>query len=154
MLSALRLTLVAVAITTAAASCPSSEWKQFRDKCFWMSSASLHWQDVPYVCSTVYPNATMASIRDTEENTFIAEEVAVRPDGTQTWTWIGLSRANSTAPWTWTDGSPYNFSMWYQNDPEYHGGNCAQTNVYEWSMWASYSCSDPRAHFICQIPSF
>ena len=149
----LRLALLAVLITTVFSSCPSADWKQFRDMCYWgRSDDYLLWRDVADVCNSIYPGAEMVTIHDVELNGFIAEEIAGR-DGSKEYAWLGLSRYNSSSRWAWTDGSAYNFSLWYNNDPDYRGEDCAFTNYVQWGMWVGYDCVSGRFYFMCQMPA-
>ena len=148
----LRLTLLAAAVSAAAASCPSYEWKQYRHMCYWgQSNYTLHWDEVADVCNTVYSGAEMVTIHDEKLNTYIAAEIAVYDDGSLSQTWIGLARASSFSSWFWKDGSAVNYTQWYENDDDNVGGNCALTNYAERGMWAGWNCDASTRHFMCQI---
>ena len=150
----LHLTLLAAVITAAAAECPSPEWQEFRNMCYLgMSDYILHWDEVADACNTVYPGAEMVVIHDAELNTFIAENIVVYPNGNRSGAWIGLSRFNSTSSWTWSDGSPVDYTQWYLDNPEYIGGNCVIINYAQWGKWVGHDCGLVRDYFTCQVPA-
>ena len=147
----LHLTLLAAVITAAAASCPSSEWTQFRDICYWgRSDDVVYWYEVAHLCNTIYPGAEMVTIHDIALNAFIAEYIASR-DGSRDYAWIGLSRASSSSDWHWTDGSAVNYTVWFANDDDSVGGDCALINYGQWGMWAGFNCDTYHFYFMCQV---
>ena len=148
----LHLTLLAAIITAAVANCPSYEWTQYKNMCYWgRSDYPLHWNEVGDVCNSLYPGAEMVSIHDMDSNTFITQHVVASSDGSCNTTWIGLSRASSSSSWTWTDGSPYDFTQWYKNNPGDGGGNCALMSKYECGAWRAFDCTNDSYYFMCQV---
>ena len=145
----LPLMMLVASVTATTATCPS-HWKQFRNTCYWMSDFGLRLGDVANVCNMFEPGSDLVSIHDIEEDAFIAEEVAIDSDGDRTNAWIGLTRINSSSPWSWTDGSPYNYSLWYKDDPDFEAGDCVVTNRGAWGTWACRDC-ESSLNFMCQI---
>ncbi|KAF0313516.1 Lectin BRA-3 [Amphibalanus amphitrite] len=141
------LTLVAAAVSVVAGGCPF-RFKAHGDKCYWVSSAVSLYKDAVHECTRLHDGATMITIHDAEENALLAQEVLAHRTS-----WIGLSRANSSAPWTWVDGSPYDFSLWYMDDPDYVGGDCALINYYDGisGLWAGLDCSEKYEYYACQV---
>ena len=120
--------------------------------CYWgRSNYTLHWYEVEQACGTVYAGAEMVTIHDLDLNTFIAEHIAVNPNGTRQHAWLGLHRTDSSSDWKWKDGSEVNFTEWYMNDDDYVGGDCAAINAWEWGMWAGWFCINELRFFMCQI---
>ena len=147
----LHLTLLAAVITAVAADCPE-HWKSFRDMCYWGSDDRVHWTEVKEACNSAYPGSEMVTIHDHDQNIFIAEHVAVNHLGGRRGAWIGLSRANSTASWTWTDGSEVDYTSWYMGDENFVGGDYGMTNYGIFSYWVGYD-STIRTFFLCQTPA-
>ena len=147
--STLRVMLLAAAVTAAAAepdACPSSEWKQYEDMCYWNSNFRLQWDEVSRVCNEMFPGSTMVSIHDLDLNSFIAEDLTNYVE-----TWLGLRRDSSYGSWTWTDGSPFDFNNWYGGDPAWSEEGCAVTNWNGLGDWTGYSCDSHLSTFACQI---
>ena len=143
----LRLTLLAAVVTAATTTCPSSEWKQHDSMCYWRSNYTLTWSDARQICPALFPGSGMVSIHDSELNAFIAEDVA---NGDQAW--IGLLRVGDTSPWVWFDGSAYDYSNWFDNDPEWCFYNCcAYINYINEGVWTGLDCYSYYRLFMCQI---
>ena len=137
----LRLTLLAAVVTAAAASCPSPDWLQLRDKCYWGSDFALSWDDADHLCRTIVAGSDLVSIHDDDVNSFVYYTVL---DG---WVgWLGLTRASTDDPWTWTDGSPFNYSQFREFESSLH----AVTGDYYGPAWAGMVGTDSE-HFVCQI---
>ncbi|VDN23365.1 unnamed protein product, partial [Cylicostephanus goldi] len=76
----------------------------------------------------------LASIHSAEENVFVAD---LSKSGTEykndnELTWIGLRQANypQDTKWTWTDGTPVNYTAWAAGQPDNYKGleHCAQVS--------------------------
>ena len=147
----LRLTQVTTMVAAAAATCPSSYWKEYRGACYWVSDYLLHWEDVADVCTTVHPGAQLASVHDVEQNAFLAGEVAGHGNTIRRHAWLGLHRDSGSSSWKWTDGTPYDFSLWFMNDPDKYGGNCVMLNWSQWGMWSAQDCESYPEYFMCTI---
>ena len=142
----LRLMLLVAAISTTSAACVSLEWHQYRDMCYWRSDFYLNWNDARTVCREIFPGSDMVSIHDIGLDAFIAEELL---DGAEAW--LGLSRATSSSPWTWTDGSAYDYHNWYQDDPLCSGECCTTINYVNDGDWTGYGCDTYYFPFVCQM---
>ena len=143
MSSTWRLVLLVAVITAASATCPSSEWKQFLDKCYWASNYTLTWQEAKNVCRS-FTGADMVSVHDPVLNNFIYADVI---NGN---TWLGFRRFDDDAPWLWTDGSVNDYTNWSGGDPAWTGEGCAI--IYGSSgQWTGYDCDDDYYFFQCQV---
>ena len=123
----LRVTLAAAALTIVWGACLTAEWKQFRDKCYWMSNYTLTWEDATKICPSIFPGAHLVSVHDIEEDGFVSEEVTGYIH-----TWLGLHctgcRDYPPSGCTWSDGSAYNYSNWFGNTGRWDGECCAFNN--------------------------
>ncbi|OJH35531.1 CotH kinase family protein [Cystobacter ferrugineus] len=66
--------------------------------------------------------------------------------------WLGLTDRTVEGDFTWSDGSPRNYTAWASGEPNDYGGNedCTQmlgTN----GAWNDSSCSD-KHNFVCALP--
>ena len=109
----LRMSLAPAIVTIATAACLSSEWKQFRDMCYWRSDYGLTWMDAERACVSTFPGSDMVSIHDLYLDAFIADDLLSGQPA-----WLGLHRASGSEPWVWTDGSVYNYSRWFGGNPD------------------------------------
>ena len=144
--SALSLRLVVLAAASAAAaSCPSSDWHQYRDMCYWMSNYTLNGRSVEPVCRSLTPGAESVSIHDLDLNAFIAEDLT-RGE----WARLGLTRADPNSDWKWNDGSPLNFTIWHEGEP---GATdvCGSINWRDMGFWSAESCDTHYLPFVCQV---
>ena len=142
----IRCLTLAAALTAVTATCPSSEWKQFRDFCYWSSDYTLAWEDTRRVCQTMFPGSDLVSIHDLELDAFIAEELLGGTDA-----WLGLRRSSDSAPWIWTDGTPLNYTNWDGGDPDWYGEGCAIINYGNKGAWTGASCNGIYFEYMCQI---
>ena len=149
MLFSLRISVLAATIAAAAANCPTSEWKQYGSMCYWVSDYVLNWHSVDHVCDGTFPGSTSVSIHDLELDAFLANELL---DGKVAW--LGLRRATTSSSWVWSDGSLYDFSLWYSGQPDNSGESCVLINDHSDSFgtWADRVC-DSHYLFMCQIPA-
>ncbi|KAM7410994.1 hypothetical protein PAMA_021120 [Pampus argenteus] len=91
----------------------------------------------------------LASIR-TDADYLVLREIANRVTGTDKATWLGGHDAVKEGAWKWSDGSNFNFTAWYQNEPNNHGNaeHCMEMNFREKDYVNDMSCSQLRS-FIC-----
>ncbi|XP_069867662.1 killer cell lectin-like receptor subfamily B member 1 [Dipodomys merriami] len=114
----------------AMAACPVS-WHQLGDKCLFLSSTPLSWNDSLTDCSTKQSNLLL--IHDAEELRLLWEFLE---HGRHLY-WIGLHRSVSGKTWKWTNGSEFSSSslqlmgvaqdtsVWQDKDTSVWQDNCA-----------------------------
>ncbi|XP_043224658.1 lectin BRA-3-like [Amphibalanus amphitrite] len=137
--------LLAVATFLAAAACPTSDWAQYGNSCYWLSDFQLEWRSVSSDCGLVQPGSKPVSVHDLEAHAFLAE--LTEGNGT----WLGLHRASTTAGWTWSDGSPFDWEFWRSDQPDGDGERCAFMNCDSHGEWCTADCADGFYYFLCQI---
>uniref|UniRef100_A0A914Z8J8 C-type lectin domain-containing protein n=1 Tax=Panagrolaimus superbus TaxID=310955 RepID=A0A914Z8J8_9BILA len=110
----------------------------------------MNWTSAETFCNS--QSAHLASIHSYEEQMFINEF------GLVTWKsfWLGLYSIDLGETWKWTDGSPFDYSYWYQGQPPqiYSGQNCV---LLESSMTTSGFQSSPCTYKwfpICKKPFY
>ena len=145
----LRISVLAAAVVATNAFCPTYEWTQYRNMCYWVSNFTLNWRDVDHVCGGMFPGSTSVSIHDYELDTFLGVDLLNKQP-----TWIGLHRANLSSSWVWSDGSSFDYSFWYSGQPNYPGEACVILNQApaNWATWDDLDCDVMYYPFMCQIP--
>ncbi|KAF0288938.1 C-type lectin BML-1 [Amphibalanus amphitrite] len=129
---------------SSAGACPSDDWRPFRDMCYWSSKFSTTWGEAAQFCAEQASGADLVSIHDLDMDAFIGEQLL-----NETEAWLGLHRAGEGEQWEWSDGSNYDFTMWYENDPDWMGG-CAAINFALMGRWIGLGCEETFP-FMCQI---
>ena len=101
----------------------------------------------------IYPpllqGAHLASIHSAEENQFIYDSYGDDAGGD---IWIGGMRdANG---YSWTDGTPWDYTNWSPTNPSGGSENCAEmfAETFFPSRWNDDSCTSQNA-FVCQLPT-
>ena len=123
--------------------CPSGDWQLLDDMCYWMSDFSTTWAEAAEFCASELPGGGLASVHDLDTDAFIGEQVL-----NETQAWIGLRR-NDEGHWQWSDGTPYDFSLWYDDEDDWVGGCATINNLALMGRWVGYSC-DTSVQFVCQ----
>jgi len=132
----------AVCQVTALSGCPAG-WAEHDGKCYWYSGDYLQtsWKAASAECFFRGPWGQLASIHSAELNSYLLSLIHNH------YVWAGLHLANSSASWTWSDGSDVDFTNWLSGEPT-SGYNCASLYLYN-GEWYSLSCST-TAPFLCQ----
>ena len=145
MWNAILLLALCVTAGLANAGCPSDDWKPFGDKCYLRSTFSIEGVSVDDVCNFGFPGARAVSIHDLETNTFLAQELMQGSSA-----WIGLQRQEGEGDFSWTDGSPLDWTYWYR-EPEGTDQLCGSINYnHNTGQWGSLDCAI-RDPFICEL---
>ncbi len=131
--------------------CPEGDWTDVEGpKCYYVSNSDplngKSWSDALLDCEG--RGGTLASIESAAENGRVYTEVSKGSIAV----WIGLSLSEDGTTWTWTDGSPYGYTNWYNGEPNGGGGfgneECAQ--MYENSgYWNDFDCATAYG-YVCQ----
>ena len=151
---ALRLALLAAVVVAATSTRCPSQWLLFGDMCYWTSNSTdrRSWTFAKGACQSMYPSSgsDMVSVHGIGLDAFLAEELTQGID-----TWLGLRRANDSAPWEWTDGTPLDYVNWYGCDPDWTGEGCAIINWYDDGAWTGFDCTMSIDYypFMCQVPA-
>lgn len=72
-------------------------------------------------------------------------------------TQLGLTRADVKSPWTWSDGTPVNYTNW-DTVYCYDGGDCTYAELitldsYPLGTWHAFNQLNSEAYVICQKPA-
>uniref|UniRef100_A0A914P7F8 C-type lectin domain-containing protein n=1 Tax=Panagrolaimus davidi TaxID=227884 RepID=A0A914P7F8_9BILA len=105
------------------AACPKNS-KPWQSKCYFFENTKAQFVTAEIFCNSLGGN--LVSVHDGFTNTFLAEE----SNFTKTVDfWIGITNLINPGNWSWTDGSPYDFSNWRDT-----------TNIYNPKAREGHSC--------------
>jgi len=115
------------------------------------NSSRVNWMDAQYDCRQHGGN--LAIIHDEETNTFVNEITG------GSMAWIGSFRVGPlvnpkplNSQWTWNDGSPLNYSNWYNGQPDMGHEFCGHINRWDTAgLWNDNRCNSTMMEdFVCQ----
>ncbi|MEQ1565831.1 MAG: MopE-related protein [Myxococcota bacterium] len=87
----------------------------------------------------------LASIHDAVENQLVLDAIAPLSFSTDLF-WLGMRRTDGTQPFTWTDGTPYDFDdLTVQAGPR----NCVLADG-DAGDWRNARCTDPHG-YVCEL---
>ena len=120
----------------------STDWTQYGSYCYKAFQVEVNWDDARQECLDL--NSDLVSVVNIAENSFI--NTALLLDKKKR-AWIGLSDKEKEDEFHWSDGTPYNFSIFSTSDiVNGRGANCVFLKNGE---WFEHSCSDKR-QYICK----
>jgi hypothetical protein len=118
--------------------CPAG-WTQFENHCYIAKNTVLCWAEANKSCLSLGGNLT--SIHSRAELDFVG---GLLPGYSF---WIGGTR-DGLAEWTWTDGSVWDYELWYQEN----SGTSSQCVLsYGSNGFYNYICDLYTYPFICKI---
>ncbi|XP_072021135.1 perlucin-like protein [Amphiura filiformis] len=92
-------------------SCPP-EWLPHEENCYFISTDRLTFHAAQTSCQSM--GAELTSVHSAAENTFLLHEM--QASGIQGM-WIGLHDTSSEGNFQWTDGTPFDYFDWKENEP-------------------------------------
>ncbi|XP_035682661.1 uncharacterized protein LOC118420063 [Branchiostoma floridae] len=126
-----------VASLSATAECQSG-WSGHGNHCYRLMEDKVCWKIAKSGCERV--GAELASVKDKEENDFIADLVVGAPKGYVALVWLGLHK--ESGEWKWTDGSLATYFNWAPGEPNnswFHslgrGENCGAVYSETGTKW-------------------
>uniref|UniRef100_A0AAQ6AA14 Macrophage mannose receptor 1 n=1 Tax=Amphiprion ocellaris TaxID=80972 RepID=A0AAQ6AA14_AMPOC len=131
-------------------SCPEPKkqktWIPFRGHCYYfVSSVVDNWAHASVECLKM--GASLVSIEDPAEGTFIQQNLELLQDGAKTF-WIGLYKSHERkhTEWMWIDSNAVDYTNWKTGMPK--SDSCVDINS-DSGQWATTSCSRYRS-YICK----
>ena len=121
----------------------STDWTQYGSHCYKAFQVEVNWDDARHECLDL--NSDLASITNMAENSFI--NTAFLLDQKEE-LWIGLNDKEKEDEFHWSDGTPFNFSIFSRSDPK-HGRTTNCVLMKNDGHWLEHICSYKR-HYICK----
>ena len=128
----------------------------FGDSCYKLVNISATFSEAQSYCEDVENNAELLSIHSHEENNFIGE--LIKDNGIY-YVYLGGSVTphgdichEDEVKWSWTDGSPWNFTRWYPDYPtcsSYY--YCTELRNSDFGVrWYNTHCTSSNP-FVCKM---
>jgi len=109
-------------------------WQKLGNKCFYFSTNDRvrSFDEGEARCKSMHSSAHLASIESQEEQDLISAKGLW-------WPYIGATDKGNEGRWEWSDGTPWKYENWRENEPNNLGGNehCAFTA----RTWNDVSCN-------------
>ena len=128
-------------------SCPES-WEEKENFCFLWPNPSKSWEDAEKQCKNY--GGHIASVTSQKIHFYLLSKVK----GTQLPYWVGGTDKKEEGKWLWSDGNPWNFTLWatkpwQQPDNSGAGENCLEiNNPFQSGGWNDAACEEEKK-FIC-----
>ncbi|XP_042594116.1 galactose-specific lectin nattectin-like [Cyprinus carpio] len=120
-------------------------WSAFGCRCFKFFSNSEIWIDAENICQDF--DGHLASIHSDEEYVFIQNLIRYTTHE-PTRAWIGGHDAVHEGAWLWSDGSKFNYQIWFSGEPNDDGNeDCLEMNFAN-GNWNDRKCYETAA-FVC-----
>ncbi|KAF4100606.1 galactose-specific lectin nattectin-like [Onychostoma macrolepis] len=112
--------------------CPYG-WRNFGVKCYKFFSQGVNWVTAEKSCLSL--DANLASVHNKIEHDFL---LSLLPSSTRCW--FGSHDGNHEGEWLWTDGSPFDYTLWAPGQPDnLHTENCGEFN-FDYNRWNDADC--------------
>ena len=134
--------------------CPDG-WSRMDTSCYWLSFEEVDWVKAQNGCLSLNPNAHLASSGSKSEDEFI---LSLRPSSAEPHhLWLGGSDFKEEGHWVWSDGTPFGYTNWGDNEGSHGPGqNCIAMETHTPSTsiprgkWHDLGCFDSHP-FVCEI---
>uniref|UniRef100_A0A8C6UTB4 C-type lectin domain-containing protein n=1 Tax=Neogobius melanostomus TaxID=47308 RepID=A0A8C6UTB4_9GOBI len=118
-------------------------WSRFGTRCFKFFNSEKTWTMAEESCNNLGGN--LASIHSDEENAFINGLI----NGPA---WLGGNDMDQEGVWMWTDGSPWDYTKWWDGEPNNAGGIEHSLMIHAYgpiaTSWNDYP-SSKKMGYIC-----
>eukprot|EP00057_Strongylocentrotus_purpuratus_P003343 XP_003726452.1 PREDICTED: echinoidin-like [Strongylocentrotus purpuratus] len=146
------------AMTTPSAGSCAQSWFYFEGSCYGYFRDPVNFKSALKVCRTVENGtADLVSIHSEAENAFVYNLWLTEEEYLGQLLWIGYYQHEALDPFTWTDGTPEDYTSWEPTQPDNNGGN--EDCVAFWRQsaandadkpWNDVFCSSVTAPFVCK----
>jgi hypothetical protein len=125
---------------------------EYAGSCYELFADLRSWDAAEALC--VARDGHLASIQSTDEDAFLGvwpSELGIAPlNGTGIW--IGGTDSAANDDFAWSDGAPFDFTGWGQNQPDNGAGvDCIEKRNDTTARWYDQRCFDLRP-YICERP--
>ncbi|XP_035680708.1 C-type lectin lectoxin-Lio2-like [Branchiostoma floridae] len=118
----------------------SPGWKEHNNYCYMLVKRKVGWSNANDRCKIM--SAHLASVKNSQENNFIASFVTKAPEGRQKMVWLGLTGIHKKGPLMWTDGSRVVYKNWAPGEPNnlkimslFRGEHCGAMYIKTYNSW-------------------
>ncbi|XP_052062584.1 macrophage mannose receptor 1-like [Mytilus californianus] len=144
-------TTTTIAVTTTAAKTWSEKcgffWENspIPDVCYHFDNRLSSWMEARTKCQTL--GGKLVSITSTHEQLYLAGRLLSSNFRSM---WIGANCRGADEGWRWSDGSPFSFLHWMQDQPDglENGEDCVSMDT-KLGQWEDQEC-DVKQGFICR----
>lgn len=142
--------------------CPKTpgtgHWVRHKDFCYGFDVKIYNYSvynntDASKMCQTVDPTATLLTINDEDENTFVSKYLNGDPYLTSR-IWLGVN-STSTGQKVWLDGSPVQYTNWGSPQNEETGARRKVPCVIlspQTGTWSRVPCAPGEGRVVCKSP--
>ncbi|KAM4023825.1 lymphocyte antigen 75 [Anomaloglossus baeobatrachus] len=102
------------------------------------------------MCQTVDPTATLLTVKDEEENTFVSKYLSTDPYVTSR-IWLGVNYTSTDLKSAWLDGSPLQYTNWESSSRNKGDGSCVVLTP-QTKTWRKVSCAPGYGRVVCKSP--
>ena len=121
-----------------------SGWKEFDNSCYKLHLSFRTWYDARDDCLT--QDSHLTSVHSDDEQNFIETELGISMT-----MWIGGKRIGGTDDFEWEDGTYFDYTHWYYNQPDGQGCIAMSTMDNNWFYyWQDYYCTQETFYYICK----
>ncbi|XP_048579859.1 uncharacterized protein LOC5521691 isoform X2 [Nematostella vectensis] len=140
--------------TVVTPGCPVG-WKRSPDGnvCYGLILDKKTWPDARDSCRA--QGAELASIHTGWESALVTSLLVTSWDAGDVW--IGLTDTNQRGMYRWTDGSPVDWTHWWNGEPNDRGitGSCVRATMTvssrDWMYWVDSDCTENSHAYVCKM---
>ena len=128
-------------------SCPKG-WEEYKNYCFLWPNGWKSWENAEEYCKN--KDGHLASVTNQNIHDYLLSKINI---GSYNPYWIGGTDKKEEGKWLWSDGNPWNFSLWSkeprQPDNHFPGENCLKIDNHGTpDGWNDDNC-ERVAKFVC-----
>jgi len=129
---------------------PGWSYDYYGQACYRLVAEAQTWENAELACQK--HGAHLLSIHGTHEQNYINALVMQNPGWISFW--IGGNDINEQLGWRWSDGSPFYFWNWNNDEPNNKGGKefCIEMSADMLGRWNDIEC-DREFSYICRKPA-
>ncbi|XP_077128977.1 lymphocyte antigen 75 [Ranitomeya variabilis] len=132
----------------------SGQWIRYKEFCYGFDVKLYNYTvynntDASKMCQTVDPTATLLTVKDQEENTFVSKHLSTDPYVTNR-IWLGVNSTSTGQKSVWLDGSPMQYTNW--EPTQNAGAGLCVVLMPQTGMWNKVPCASGHGRVVCKSP--
>eukprot|EP00057_Strongylocentrotus_purpuratus_P005127 XP_003730280.1 PREDICTED: echinoidin isoform X2 [Strongylocentrotus purpuratus] len=149
--------------------CPTF-WTAFGQHCYRFFASNTTWQDAENHCQTysvpslgsggavIDSLGHLVSIHSEAEHNFVATlfETSRKKESGMANVWLGMHDTSTEGHFQWTDGTPFDFTMWSPGQPDNWRSqeDCGLIRSTYGNKWNDAPCDfNGSSYFVCKLPA-